>query len=257
MVESLTGGRRIGMLVLSCDAYAPLWEAHFRELERHWPDCPFSKLLLTNRLDPGIRGVEALQAGDDRGWSDNLLTALDTIQERFDWLLLTFDDLMLVQRVDNDRLGAALDSFFRVGGDCIQLIRWHNRIRRVDEQIGSIAPGSLYRPTCVWALWRVETLRQLLVPGESAWQFERNGSPRSDQFDGFYAVHEPIFLYHNTVIRGRIVPGDVKRFNLTPGDKLRPMTAMQWLRFKVRYLAFKSFLSLVPTTMQRRFRNNQ
>lgn len=62
-----------------------------------------------------------------------------------------------------------------------------------------------YRNSLQAALWNVRTLKQILVPGESAWEFEAIGNERSKLISQpFYMVIEnaPI-SYLNAVDKGR------------------------------------------------------
>lgn len=238
-------------LIISCDAYSDLWDAHFRCLDEKWPDCPFPKFILANHRESGWPDIRTIKAGDDLSWSDNLKKGLDILRRDFEYVLLTFDDLFLLKEVDNQKINKVIEAFVPIGGSFIQMIPWINRPEPVNGLFGRIPPGSLYRPNCVYALWNIDVLQNLLIPGESAWQFEKNGSSRSDRYDGFYATLESLFVYRNTVIKGRIIPQDARRFQLTPSSHLQVMTVAEHLRFRLRYLAFRAFLKLVPRGMQR------
>jgi len=241
---------KTAFLIISCDAYSGLWPVHIRCLAEQWPDCPFPKYILTNHLDSGTADVQTLQTGDDRGWSANLKQALEILSKNFDYVLVTFDDLFLVRRVDNRLLDEVLGSFFSMDGQFLQLIRWHNKPQWINQRLGLIKPGSLYRPNCVYALWQIDALDQLLLPEETAWEFERKGSARSDTYDGFYTVLQSVFHYRNTVIRGKIVRKDARHFGLAETGPLQIMTLGNLIRFRFRYWSFRTFLFLIPRKLQ-------
>jgi hypothetical protein len=241
---------KTAFLIISCDTYSGLWETHFRCLDKQWPDCPFSKYLLTNHLDSGRPEIQAIKTGEDQGWSANLKKALDILRPDYEYVLVTFDDLLLIETVNNHLLNKVLESFFNLDGQFLQLIKWHNKPKRVNDLLGLIEPDSLYRPNCVYALWKIDILNQLLIPEETAWEFERNGSARSNRFDGFYVVLQDIFQYRNIVIRGKIVPKDARDFNLSHLPNLKVMSSANLLRFRLRYWSFKLFLLLVPRKRQ-------
>jgi len=241
---------KTAFLILSCDRYSGLWEKHFECLDHYWPDCPYPKYLLTNYKDSNRPDIKTIQVGEDQSWSANLKKALEVLRSEHDHVLLTFDDLFLVANVNNRDLLNVIESFHSLNGQFLQLIKWHKKPKIINDLLGLIDPGSLYRPNCVYALWNIETLSNLLVDTESAWQFERNGAHRSDQYDGFYVVHEDIFKYRNTVIRGKIVPKDVITFNLQNIPNLKVMTTMDLIRFRSRYWAFRLFLFFVPRKLQ-------
>ena len=241
---------RTAFLILSCDQYAGLWQKHLHCLDEQWRDCPFPKYILTNHLEPERADIRAIKTGDDENWSANFKKALAVLRPEFDYVLVTFDDLFLTSQVDTGYLKTVLESFYDVDGQFLQLIRWHNKPGRMNSWFGHIAKGSLYRPNCVYAIWNIDVLDSLLVPQESAWEFERNGAGRSDQYDRFYAVMVSVFNYRNTVIRGKIVRQDARRFNLKPGGRLRVMTIGDAVRFRFRYWGFRLFLFVVPRRYQ-------
>jgi hypothetical protein len=81
------------------------------------------------------------------------------------------------------------------------------------DDYGAIAPDAAYRVSTQAAFWEVETLRRLLVPGESAWEFEVNGSKRSFSDGELLAVWRPALPYrHHVVERGKWFPWAAWRF---------------------------------------------
>ncbi len=241
---------KTAFVILSCDAYSELWETHFRCLDENWPDCPFPKYILTNHKNSNRPDITAIQVGDDRSWSANLKRALETLSLEYRYILVTFDDLFLLQKVDNTYLEKVLNSFKESRGQFLQLIKWHNRPVKVNPYFGLIEPGSLYRPNCVYAIWDIEILNSLLIPEETAWEFERKGAARSDRYERFFAVLNSVFDYRNTVIRGKIVRKDSRQFNLTNTKRLRVMSYRDSVRFYFRYRGFRLFLYLVPRKQQ-------
>lgn len=241
---------KTAFVILSCDAYSELWETHFRCLDKHWPDCPFPKYILANHKNSGRKDITTIKVGDDRAWSGNLRKALQSLRLEYRYVLLTFDDLFLVEPVHNNLLEPILDVFKESRGQFIQLIKWHNKPKKVNTFFGLIEPGSLYRPNCVYALWDIAVLDSLLVPEENAWEFERKGAARSDRFHRFFAVQNTVFHYRNSVIRGKIVRKDARLFNLKNTQRLKVMSWKDTVQFYFRYWSFRLFLFLVPRKQQ-------
>jgi hypothetical protein len=90
-------------------------------------------------------------------------------------------------------------------GNYIKLIKKQRANKKINQYFSEVYPGMLYRSTCVYALWKRETLLRLLVPGENAWQFEINGSKRSDEYHGFYVVNKSIFRLIHLVVKGKLL----------------------------------------------------
>jgi hypothetical protein len=73
--------------------------------------------------------------------------------------------------------------------------------------LGIIEPGDPYRVTAQAAVWRVETLRYLLVPGFNAWEFEAIGTQLSEGMpDLFWGLYEPAIVYDHGVEKGKWKP---------------------------------------------------
>ena len=94
---------KIGLLVISCDNYSDLWIPFFEFFNESWPDCPYKVHLLSNKLDfKSNYNVEVIKVGDDKSWSDNVITALNQMQE-FDYVFLLLEDMLLNRKVDNKK----------------------------------------------------------------------------------------------------------------------------------------------------------
>ncbi len=242
--------KKTALVILSCDHYSELWDTHFKCLDEYWPDCPFTKYILTNHKNSSRPDIHAIRIGEDLTWSANLIKALEILREEYDYILVTFDDLFLVEKVDNQHLGKVLDSFHELKGRFLQLIHWYNKPKRVNVYLGLVEKHSLYRPNCVYSLWDIEVLGSLLVAEENAWEFEKNGSARSDRYDGFYVVLSDVFRYRNTVVRGKILRKDASQFNLANTEILPVMDWTESVQFYLRYWGFCIFLFLVPRKYQ-------
>ena len=56
----------------------------------------------------------------------------------------------------------------------------------IDEKFSRIEPGTKYRASLAFAIFRKDVLIKLLQKEEDAWDFEKKGSVRSDKFNSFY-----------------------------------------------------------------------
>jgi hypothetical protein len=195
------------LLVVSCDRYADLWSPFFSVLARQWPDCPFPLFLGTNRKTFNEAGVTCLPVGDDIGWADGLSAMLARLDAEY--ALVFLDDFFLTGSPRGDviqRLGRVAAQN-RVG--CLRLHPVPPPSRRLPDhpELGEIQVGDPYRVSTQVAFWRIDTLRKLLVPGHSPWDFELLGSRSSDELaEPFWSVREPTLPYRHVVERGRWMP---------------------------------------------------
>ena len=63
--------------------------------------------------------------------------------------------------------------------------------------------GAPYRVT-VNGIWKKKVLLNLLYQYERAWEFETNGSYRSQKYENFFGLNESLFEFINIVEKGKI-----------------------------------------------------
>jgi len=197
------------VLVLSCDKYSDIWDPLFRCFRKAWPNCPYPVYLGANEktFDAG-QGVTTLLSGEDKDWSTSCATILGQIPERWIWLLV--DDLFLVAPVNQTRLEEAVNFMWRYESPHVHVLPLPTPPERRDG-LGFYPKGMPYRVN-LHGLWRKQYLEQLLLPGESAWDFEIMGSYRSAYDDGFYCLLEPFTASLNMIEKGRWIPDSYERF---------------------------------------------
>ena len=90
------------ILILSYDGFSDLWPIFFDFFFKHWPDCPFEINLLTNFEEYPDKRVKSLKIGNDAGWSDGVIKALNKIDtER---ILFLYEDAFLNKSVENEKV---------------------------------------------------------------------------------------------------------------------------------------------------------
>ena len=241
----------IALLIISCDKYHELWTPLIKTYDLYWNNCDLDKYLLSNNRIFENSSIQTIAVGEDVTWSSNLIKALQILKKKYTHVFLSFDDLFLKSKVDNLKFNLVTDSFLKIDGNCLKYIVGPKHTQYYNSFFGEISAGSLYRPTCVFSLWKIEILLKILDVSENAWQFERNGSGRSDQYDSFYVIYKDIFFYRNVVIQGLINPSDASRFNLSNCQELRVMNKFDFLKFKSRYFIFKLSTLLIPWKLQK------
>lgn len=176
------------ILVSSCDKYSACWAPFLHGLEKYWPQHP-PVTFITNQLDAPA-GI-SIKTGQDLGWSANLQLALSRIEANF--ILYSQEDYWIKAPVNHFQILEYCELMETGAADYIRLYPapppdqpFHR-----DSRLGTILPGSRYRTSLQMALWRKETLLSLLVPKETPWKFEVNGSKRSARYaDRFLCVQK-------------------------------------------------------------------
>jgi hypothetical protein len=243
------------VVVASCDAFADVWPVHLAMMQLNWPECHLPVYFLTNELAPESAAVTSILVGRDKSWSDNLRTALEALSE--DYVLLTLDDLMLTEPVQTSILDDVFSWIAVTRPNCLRLTTPPPPDLVIDDRFGRIEPGSLYRTGTIWSVWKREVLHDLLVPGETAWEFELEGSKRSDKYNDFYSTRKSVVHVANAIVRGKwdprvlcilsrqgVISSTVKRLVMTRSEVLR-----------YRASIFRShLLYLLPSRYRRRIR---
>ena len=191
----------VAVLVVSCDRYADLWKPFFHLLDRFWPERPGPVYLVTNEARPEFGEVHIVPVGPDTSWSDGLKKALRRIDEEF--VLLWLEDLFLRGPIDEARVEAVLTWARKTRPNHVRLNPTEKPYAPYDSVVGLVPPGAPYRTSTVLTLWKRTVLDAILKEGENAWQFELQGSERSDAFDAFYSTPVKCFPVLNGVIRGK------------------------------------------------------
>jgi hypothetical protein len=202
------------ILVVSCDEYSDLWLPFFNLFWRHWPDCPFRVCLGSNEAVFSYSRVENIRVGRDWGWSDGLRQMLQALDATY--VLLFLEDFFLRRRVDTSWVLARLGDLRRLDGYMLRLHPNPGPDRAVPgfPEIGRIDVGAPYRVNAHAAFWRRQALLGILRDGESAWEFERKATKRSEEFeDGFFSVWNRVIHYgHHVVEKGLWLRWEARRF---------------------------------------------
>jgi hypothetical protein len=131
-----------------------------------------------------------LRLGSDRGWSANLLAALERLQSPY--VLYFQEDYWILAPVDTGRIREYVGHMERRGLHYLRLLAKPEPDRDFadDARLGIIdAATGTYRTSLQASLWRREVLQALLAPAESPWQFELAGTERSRRYgDTFLSV---------------------------------------------------------------------
>ena len=244
----------IAVLVVSCDKYRDLWDPFFDLFRKFWSDCPFPTYLLCNHGGDLPGGVTAVCVGDDTSWSSNLRAGLGSIPE--DYVLVLVDDLFLTEKVDTRTVLEACREFLELGGNCLKLNPTVPGDRAAGEMLRACSPGGAYRASTVLTLWRKEVLRDLLAEGETPWEFEIEGTKRSDRYGGFYSTKADCFRFVNGVIKGEWSRSALERVqSISPRPvrvERRVMPRLRELRYQVALARARALYRILPVGADRR-----
>ena len=235
------------ILVVSFDAYQDLWPVFFQAFFKYWPDCPYRVYLGANTATYADPRVTPVLIGADRDYSSNLLAMLAQVPNA--WVITWIEDRPPCAPVDTPRLVQAIQLAQQRQAAYLKLIPLYP-LALVPAQavIGEIPRGWRYRVSLTVALWQQAALRQLLQPGETAWDIERRGSGRSvDLPSDFYTLpfvtrHAPPLRDQHLVLKGQVMRAALpwlRREGLWPLLARRPVQSWgAYLYNRIYYLLF-------------------
>ena len=202
-----TQGRRVEKLsiyISSFDDYADIWSPFFTRFFKYWPDCPYLVFLGAVRKTYDDSRVTTVHSDNHKNWSSRALEHLGQLTTPY--VLMMLEDYMIDRPVVNDDLGKVLE--------LMELYDLH-AVRLFPDPapeiampgvpiLGFQAPGQLNRTNTHATIWLRESLIEIIRPGESLWEFEINGSVRSNRFaGGICGTWKPFVHYVMAIGKGR------------------------------------------------------
>lgn len=170
------------VLVTSCDAYHDVESPFLSLFRKHWPDCPFELVLLTETGLP-VEGVppdtagfdQVIATGKGKDWCAMLAEAMEQVHTPY--VLLLMNDYLLSSPVDTKSFMVRLEQ--AKAFDVANLRLNPNPPGREgwrDTDLLEYPKNVAYSVTCQTGIWNREYLLGLARRNKSAWEFERYGS---------------------------------------------------------------------------------
>jgi len=175
------------VLVLSCDKYSDIWLPFYAFFFKYWPDCPFKIYHASNHLSFQHPRITNIHSGLDADWSVETKAILEQIKEKY--IIVILEDYFIYKPVDMFALLNSVETmkkhdalFLRLACFPSQYNSWWRYDKLNDAPlIGKIRNGEEYRINLQLGVWNRALLSDLITKGESPWQFEINGSTRSNE----------------------------------------------------------------------------
>jgi hypothetical protein len=177
------------VLVNSTDSFEDCWEPFFRLFSIYWPACPYPCILNTEKKIYSFSGINLTtsQVGKDRGdsgpipWSDCLLLCIDQI--RTEYIIYLQDDYFINKPVNHALIEEFVVLMAKHDVAHVRLMETDIKATRgpssLHPLLWEISQSASYRISLQAGIWKRDSLKAYLRPGESAWQFERSGTQRS------------------------------------------------------------------------------
>jgi len=197
----------LAVLIPSHDKFSDTWPYFFKLFFKYWPEVSQTVYLLSNAERYADPRIVPILVGEEISWSHNIQIALQTIPE--DYVLIILEDFPLTGPVDQNLLQELFQLMKAEQAGYLRLMANPPPDRPClnHQNIGFIEKGSNYRTSLQVAIWKKSFLNEILVPGESPWQFELQGTKRSNGFDvAMMSIDkdspQPIPYFPNAIVRG-------------------------------------------------------
>lgn len=197
--------KKITIVVASCDLYEDAWMPFFRLIEKHWSECTYNKVLITEEKEfqCDFMKVKSEKTGKDMSWTERVKSTLSKIESEYIFFFL--EDFFLMQKVNQEAVDSAIALM-----DCnknIGVINFYpgsskeNYTDICKPDFKKVSINQPYRTKVMVGLWRKEYFERLLYGKEDPWTYERESSIRSifagyDVYMQDYKTSRPIFLYY-------------------------------------------------------------
>ena len=229
----------VALLISTYDNSEDLWGLLEQTYHKYWSDINFPIYLSTNHKVFESSAFHSLAIGNEMSWSDNLIKSLNKINQEY--VLLTFDDLFLTAKVDNQFIEKLMRRAIENQFNYLQFYRSISKGKRLDNLIFKKSNHTRYKNSAIWSFWKKDILLELLEKDENAWEFERNGNVRSYQYNDFYSTRRNVIPFINGIVKGiwnPLAKNKLKRLGFSISDNRAALGPLETLRYKMWDLQF-------------------
>jgi hypothetical protein len=194
----------VAVVVVTCDVYSDLWEPFIKCFENYWPDCPYSKYLVTETLHCDVPFFAETFTAGRVIWTDRLNFALSRINQ--DNLIVLCEDYLLCDRVSNEKIQLFVDVLKKYGAGNLRLSPspFPDHLLPGEDGIGKISKGTQYRISTQVGIWNRQYLLQFTDLHVNAWNFERIGSAFSNNLEPpILSTTKQFFPFIDSVHKGK------------------------------------------------------
>jgi hypothetical protein len=229
----------IALLISTYDNSEDLWSPLEQTYLKYWKDIELPIYLTTNHMEFESKLFNSLKIGAELSWSDNLIKSLNKIKQEY--VLLTFDDLFLISKVDNQCVEQLMTRAIQSKFNYLQFYRSISKGRRLDDLIFKKFDKTRYKNSTIWSFWKKDVLLELLQKDENAWEFETNGNIRSYKYKDFYSTRRNSIPFVNGIVKGiwnPLAKNKLKRLGLSISNNRPTLGFFDTLIYKIRDLQF-------------------
>lgn len=229
--------KKTTMLILSCELFSDLWDAHVKQLETYWPDRGMDTYIVTDAEHPmDLERVKVMATGAGLEFSERLAIALNQISTEY--VFITLDDYFLRKPVSNEQINGLLTMMDHEKLDYVRLFKHPekakgNRLKKY-KNIFWIKTEQGYSVNLYSGIWRRDFMRKTIRDVRDPWRFEVSLSRIATELKARCAVSlNREFVILDVVRKGKILNKAnryLKKHDLYHGP--RPVQS-RWYEFKL------------------------
>jgi hypothetical protein len=166
-------GAKATVLVYAWDPYRAAWPPFRHGLNKHWPDCPFPVVFLTNHAEAPCGTT--VRVGDVNDCYTKIGIGLEHVATPY--VLFMHDDFWIKSRVPTSSILDYVGLMERGRAVYVRLnpSPGPDRPFAEDPRLGVVDANNPYRASFMASLWSVQALRETLRPAFNLWQTEKHG----------------------------------------------------------------------------------
>jgi hypothetical protein len=194
----------IAIVILSCDRFKITWQPCIDHFFNAWPTCPYPVYLLNNLVSADDNRIINLMVGQDDSWSESLIKGLFKITQKR--VFFIFDDSFITS-IDINKIKIIFEASIINDLNSVALLKKRfDRGENFNNDIFKLNPKTKYRNSLFLNLFKRDLLLDILKPNENAWQFEKIGSKRTEEFDFYSVKSADLVQYYHGIIKGKWLP---------------------------------------------------
>lgn len=228
---------KMTMLILSCELFSDLWDAHVKQLERFWPDREMDTYIVTDADHPtDFERVKVMATGAGLEFSERLAAALDHVKTEY--VFITLDDYFLKKPVSNQVIQSLTKMMDAEKLDYVRLFKHPTKATKepLPGYLGIywIDTARKYSVNLYSGIWRTDFMRKTVRDVRDPWRFEVSLARVSTELNARCVVSlNREFVILDVVRKGKILNKAhryLRKHDLYHGS--RPVQS-KWYEFKL------------------------
>ncbi len=204
-------GVKMRILILTCDKNKDLVHVFLHFYKKYWPDNPYETTILTQESFLYIKDTNVFYTGVS-SWSSEFLYYLKLEKSMNEKFIFIHEDCFFTKPVDTKRVKEA-ENLCQGNVGCVRLNHAPKRYL-TEHAIKTDIKGFREYPTdrrfsftSQAAIWQKKYLLEVMRPGESCWETEKNGIARLKEMKTDWRILWPEINIINYPPRGLIRKG--------------------------------------------------